>query len=166
MFRTHWIPPTGNGASNSIIGIVNQGGVTPGAFLPEDPDTLFDAIGALNAQEVMPNRWFIHGADFIKLRKVKETIGSKKYVLEPDLTVDATYRLLGIPDTVTNKLPEGTTVLADMTNVAVAHDISPIVTVVTERYAEYDQVGLRVVTRYDVGLLHPEAVAVLVEPGS
>ena len=66
----------------------------------------------------------------------------------------------------TNKLEQGVAVLADMSNVAVARDVSPSVTVLTERYAEYDQVGLRVVTRYDVGLLHPEAVAVLVEPGS
>jgi HK97 family phage major capsid protein len=156
---------TGDGASDTITGLINQDGVTTGAFLPEDPDTLFDAIGLLNAEEVTPNRWFINGADFVTLRKVKESSGSKKYVLESDLSVDATYRLLGVPVTITNKLPPGTAILADMSNVAVARDISPSVTVLTERYAEYDQVGLRVVTRYDLGLLHPEAVAVLTEPG-
>ena len=73
----------------------------------------------------MPNRWFINGDDFITLRQVKEISGSAKYVLEPDLTVDATYRLFGIPVTVTNKLDPGTAILADMSNVAVARDISP-----------------------------------------
>ena len=140
--------------------------MSTGAFVPSDPDSLIDAIGLLNAREVSPSRWFISGADFVTLRKVKEASGNKKYVLESDLTKDATYQLFGIPVTVTNKLEQGVAVLADISNVAVARDVSPSVTVLTERYAEYDQVGLRVVTRYDVGLLHPEAVAVLVEPGS
>ncbi|MBV5244180.1 phage major capsid protein [Mycolicibacterium sp. PAM1] len=157
----------GTGASDTITGIINQTGVQTDFWDPADPDSLMDAIGLAVAAEANPNRWFLNGADFIKLRKVKETTGSKKYVLESDLTKDATYRLLGIPVTVTNKLEEGTAVLADMSQVAVARDIAPSVTVLTERYAEYDQVGLRVVTRYDLGLLHPEGVIVLgIEGGS
>jgi HK97 family phage major capsid protein len=156
----------GYGASDSITGLWYQSGVTTGVWDPTDPDSLLDAIGLLNAQEVMPNRWFINGEDFITLRKVKEASGSAKYVLESDLTKDATYRLFGIPVTVTNKLAPSTAILADMSQVAVARDISPSVTVLTERYAEYDQIGLRVVTRYDVGLLQPKAVARLSEPGS
>lgn len=156
----------GDGASDSITGIWNQDAVQTGEFDPTDPDTMLDAIGQLHAAEVMPNRWFINSADFITLRKVKEDSGSAKYVLEPDLTADATYKLFGIPITITNKLSAGTAILADMSTVAVARDIAPSVTVLTERYAEYDQVGLRVVTRYDVGLLHPEAVVRLSEPGT
>ena len=156
----------GNGASDSITGLWYQSDVTTGVFDPADPDTLLDAIGLLNAQEVMPTHWFINGQDFITLRKVKETSGSAKYVLESDMTKDATYRLFGIPVVVTNKLSPSTAILADMSQVAVARDISPSVTALTERYAEYDQVGLRVVTRYDVGLLQPKAVARLSEPGS
>ncbi len=89
----------GDGTDYSITGIINQDNTIPGDFDPEDPDTLLDAIGLLTAQEVMPNRWFINGADFVTLRKVKEASGSAKYVLEPDLTADATYRLFGIPVT-------------------------------------------------------------------
>lgn len=66
----------------------------------------------------------------------------------------------------TNKLDEGTAVLADMSNVAIARDLAPSVTVLNERYAEYDLIGLRVTTRYDLGLLHPEAVIVLTGAGS
>ncbi|MCG7582787.1 phage major capsid protein [Mycolicibacterium sp. OfavD-34-C] len=158
---------TGDGADDSITGIINQDDVQTDIWDPTDPDTLMDAIGLAVAAEVMPNRWFINGADFVKLRKVKETTGSKKYVLESDLTKDATYRLLGIPVTVTNKLEEGTAILADVSQVAIARDIAPSVKVLTERYAEYDQIGLRVVTRYDLGLLHPEGVIVLgLEQGS
>jgi HK97 family phage major capsid protein len=151
----------GDGTSDTITGFINQTGVQTADWDPTDPDSLMDAIGLAVAAEASPNRWFINGADFIKLRKVKETTGSMKYVLESDLTKDATYRLLGIPVTVTNKLDEGQAVLADMSQVAIARDIAPSVTVLTERYAEYDQVGLRVVTRYDLGLLHPEGVIVL-----
>jgi hypothetical protein len=52
-----------------------------------------------------------------------------------------------------------------MSQVAVARDVSPSVTELNELYAKTDGVGLRVVTRYDVGLLHPEGVIVLTEGG-
>lgn len=156
----------GDGNDDSITGIVNQPDVQLDSWDPTDPDTLVDAIGLAVAAEVTPNRWFISGADFITLRKVKESDTSNKYVLESDLTRDATYRLFGIPVTVTNKLPEGMAILADMSQVAIARDLAPSVTVLSERYAEYDQIGLRVTTRYDLGLLHPEGVIVLDSQGS
>lgn len=157
---------TGTGTSSSITGIINQAGVTTGAFDPSDPDSLLDAIGTLNALEVTPNRWFINGADFVTLRKVKKDATSNEYVLESDVTKDATYRLFGIPVTVTNKLAAGTAILADTSNIAVVRDTAPSITVLSERYADFDQIGLRVTTRYDLGLLHPEAVAVLGDNGS
>ncbi len=51
--------------------------------------------------------------------------------------------------------------LADMSKVAVARDTNPSVTVLTERYAEFDQIGLRVTARYDAAPLLPEAIVVL-----
>lgn len=156
----------GTGASDTITGIINQPDVQTHVWDPTDPDSMLDAIGLAVAAEVTPNRWFLNGADFVALRKVKEATGSKKYVLESDLTKDATYRLFGIPVTVTNKLAPGDAILADMSQVAIARDIAPSVKVLTERYAEYGQVGLRVVTRYDLGLLHPEGVIYLTEDGS
>lgn len=156
----------GTGASDAITGILHQDGTTGGDFDPTDPDSLLDAIGSLNALEVTPNRWFINGDDFVTLRKVKEATGSNKYVLESDLTEDAAYRLFGVPVTITNKLDPGVAILADTSNIAVVRDTSPSITVLSERYAEYDQIGLRVTTRYDLGLLHSEAVAVLGQDGS
>lgn len=149
----------GTGASDSITGIINQTGVQTGELDVTDPDSLLDAIALCHAEEVTPNRWFLSSADFIALRKIKDTTG--KYVLEADLTADTTYRLFGIPVTVTNKLAAGKAILVDMNQVAVARDVAPSITVLTERYAEYDMVGLRIVTRYDLGLLHPEGVVVL-----
>lgn len=156
----------GDGADYSITGLINQADVTTGALDVADADSLLDAIGTLNALEVTPNRWLINGADFVALRKLKEATGSSKYLLESDVTRDATYRLFGIPVTITNKLPQGTAVLADFNQVAVARDVAPSITVLTERYAEFDEIGLRIVARFDLGLLHPEAVAVLTAAGS
>ena len=152
---------TGDGTSDSITGITEQAEVQTGVLDITDADSLLDALGLAVAAEVMPNRWFVNGADFIALRKLKEATDSSKYLLESDLTKDATYRLFGIPVTVTNKLPAGTAILADMSQVAVARDVAPSVTVLSELYAATDEVGLRVVTRYDCGLLHPEGVIVL-----
>lgn len=149
----------GDGTADSITGIINQTGIQTGALDVDDPDSLLDAIALCHAEEVTPNRWFLNSQDFIALRKVKDTTG--KYILEADLTADTTYRLFGIPVTVTNKLAKGKAVLADMNQVAVARDVAPSITVLSERYAEYDMVGLRIVTRYDLGLLHPEGVVVL-----
>lgn len=157
---------TGDGDDDTITGIIEQDGVQTDVWDPTDPDSLLDAIGLAVAAEVTPNRWFLNGADFVALRKVKETSGSAKYVLESDLTKDATYRLFGITVQVSNKVPQGTAILADMSQVAIARDVAPSVKVLTERYAEYGQVGLRVQCRYDLGLLHPEGVIVLTEDGS
>lgn len=149
----------GTGASGGITGILNQTGVQTGDLDVEDPDSFLDALALTSAAEVTPTRWFINGADFIALRKVKD--GSGKYLLESDLTRDATYRIFGIPVTVSNKIPAGKAILADTSQIAVVRDVNPSITVLTERYAEFDQIGLRVVCRYDLGLLHPEGVVVL-----
>uniref|UniRef100_A1UHG4 Phage major capsid protein, HK97 n=1 Tax=Mycobacterium sp. (strain KMS) TaxID=189918 RepID=A1UHG4_MYCSK len=153
---------TGAGTSNTITGLINQTGVQTGELDVADADSLLDAIALASAAEVTPNRWFINGADFIALRKLKEApTGSSKYLLESDVTAGPTYRLFGIPVTVTNKLAEGKAVLADTTQIAVARDLAPSVKLLDQRYAEYDEQAIRVVTRYDLGLLHPEAVVVL-----
>jgi HK97 family phage major capsid protein len=150
---------TGDGASNTIRGIINQSGVQTGPLDVADADSLLDAIAQASAVEATPNRWFINGQDFIALRKLKD--GQQRYLLESDVTKDVTYRLFGIPVTVTNKLAVGKAVLADTSQIAVARDLAPSVMLLAERYAEYDEQAIRVVTRYDLGLLHPEAVIVL-----
>lgn len=148
-------------AADGITGLINQPGVQTGILDVTDADSLLDAIALASAAEVMPNRWFVNGTDFIALRKLKEDATSKKYLLESDVTAGPTYRLFGVPVTVTNKLAQGKAILADVSQVAVARDMAPSVTILSERYADYDQIGIRVVTRYDLGLLHSEAVIVL-----
>lgn len=151
---------SGAGASDSITGIIHQAGVSTATLDATNPDSLLDAIGVAVANEVEPTRWFINGADFITLRKVKAS-GTGEYLVQPDVTGAARYALFGIPVTVTNKLATGTAVLAKMDEIAVVRDVAPSVTLLAERYAEFDQQAIRVVTRYDLGLLHPEGVVVL-----
>lgn len=150
---------TGDGTDGSVTGIINQPDVQTGVLDATDPDSLMDALAMAHAAEVTPNRWFLSGADFFALRKVKDTTG--KYVVQADVTADATYRLFGVPVTVTNKLATGTAVLANMGEVAIARDLNPTVKLLDQRYAEYDEQAIRVVARYDLGLLRPEGVVVL-----
>lgn len=150
---------TGTGVTKSITGITKQAGVSTGVLNTANPDSLLDALATAHASNVTPNRWFLSGADFFALRKLKD--GDGHYLIESDVTVGATYSLFGVGVTVTNKLPVKTAVLADMSQVAVVRDIAPSVTLLPERWAEFDQTGIRVVTRYDLGLLHPEGVVVL-----
>lgn len=150
----------GDGAGETVTGIVNQTGVQQGVLDATDPDSLLDGIALAHAAEVTPTRWFVSGADFVSLRKVR-TSGTGEYVLQPDVTRDARYALFGIPVTVSNKIPTGTAILADMGQVAVARDTNPTVKLLDERYAEYDEQAIRVTARFDLGLLHPEGVIVL-----
>lgn len=81
----------GAGTSNTIKGIIDQSGVRTGVL---HADSLLDAIALALAAEVTPNRWFINGADFIALRKLKESGTSSKYLLESDSRSDG---LTGFP---------------------------------------------------------------------
>lgn len=150
---------TGDGADDSVTGIINQPGVQTGTLDTADPDSLLDALALAAAAEVTPNRWMVSGADFFALRKLKD--GNGNYLIESDVTKDTTYRLFGVPVTVSNKIPAGTAVLANMAEVAVARDTNPTVKLLDQRYAEYDEQAIRVTARFDLGLLRPEGVIVL-----
>lgn len=154
----------GDGAAKSVTGIFNQAGTTSVEGALDAPDTFLDALAASAANEVTPTRFFINGGDFFKLRKVKDADG--RYLIQDSLQEGVSYQLFGIPVSVSNKVPAGKAALVDMAQVAVVRDIDPQVTVLTERYAEYDQVGIRVVTRYDLGLLHPEGVTIIQPAGA
>lgn len=131
-------------------------------------DHLLTAWGmALSADVNMSAlRWMLTPGDFVALRGVKDTSG--KYILSADPTADAVFRLFGAPVTVTGRIPDttgatpsGRAALVDFSQIAVARDLAPSVKVLTERYADYDQQALRVVTRYDAAPLNAEAVIAL-----
>lgn len=131
-------------------------------------DHLLTAWGmALSADVNMSTlKWILHPSDFVALRKVKDNTG--QYILNADPTADAVFRLFGAPVTVSKRVPDttgatpaGRAALVDFSQIAVARDLAPQVTLLDERYAEYDQKAIRVVTRYDAAPLNPEAVVAI-----
>lgn len=153
----------GDGAGNSVTGIIKQANITKTTLVVNDPDSYLDALALAASKEVAPNRFIINGGDFFTLRKIKDTNG--RYIMQGGPAENAPYTLFGVPVTVTNKMPAGKALLADTKEIAVVRDIDPQVTILNERYAEYDQVGIRVVTRYDLGLIRPEGVILMETAG-
>lgn len=149
----------GDGAGNTITGIFNQAGTTQLAHDPVDPDSYLDALAAAAAAESTPTTFYINGTDFFKLRKIKDSNG--RYIMTGGPAENVPYILHGTNVKVSNKIPAGKAALLNIKDVVVVRDIDPRVTLLTERYAEYDQVGIRVVTRYDLGLLRPSNVYIL-----
>ena len=150
----------GDGADGGATGFLKQEGTQTGVLDTSNPDSLLDMLAQAAAAEVTPNRWFLSGEDYKDLAKLKDQNG--RYMLQQSTAIDGAVvrTLFDVPVTVTNKLNKGEGALVDMKEVAVVRDIDPQVTILKERYAEFDQVGIRVTTRYDMGLLHPEGVIV------
>lgn len=159
----------GNGDGVSMPkGLINYAGtqiINVGGTL--SLDHLLDAWGAaLSANVAMSNlKWFLRPETFTALRKLKTTTG--EYLLQADPTADGIFRLWGAPVTVTPRIPTDTktsttqAVLVDMSQIAVARDMAPSVTVLTETFADYDQLALRVIARYDAAPMNPAAVVLL-----
>lgn len=125
-------------------------------------DTLMDAYGLALGANVDPDtlRLFIRPEDYMGLRRLKDADG--RYLLQPDAsTGKIIVPTLGAEAHISNRVPVGSAALADMAQVAVARDLDPSVTILTERYADYDQQAIRVVARYDAKPLNPQAVVTL-----
>lgn len=165
-----FITGTGGGtAQTSPLGLLNYSGITVAgsAVGTATPDDLYDMLGAaLDANvNVGSMRWMIAPTDFIALHKLKDADG--RSLVTPDPSQGAISRLLGLPITVTPKMPSSasagtaTVALVDFSQIAVARDLSPSVTILPERYAEFDQQAIRVMTRFDAKPLNPEAIVTL-----
>lgn len=144
---------------DTVTGLVHTPGALTATFDAEDPDSVLDAVADMAAEEITPTVLYMNGADFFTMRKVKDTTG--RALIQPDVTAGARFTLHGIPVRVSSKVAEGAPVLVDMSKVVVVRDLAPAVDILTERYAEYDQTGIRVRARYDIGVLHPSAVLVM-----
>lgn len=160
----------GDGAANTVLGLANQTGVqTMAAVGTPTIDDAHDAENLLLVANANPATavWFVHPRDFSTLRKQKDTSG--QYLLQPDPTEAGTYQLLGHRVYVTTQIPttggvganESRVVLADMAQVAVGRDQDVNVTLLAETYGDFDQVGIRVTSRWDIGLLNAAAVVKL-----
>lgn len=135
---------------------------------PLSLDVMMDAWGKAMAANVNMDalRWVMTSGDFVKMGKVKDSTG--RYLLTPDPTASAVFRILGAPVIISNRVPDttggtvtGRAALLDFSQVAVARDASPSVKVLTETFGDYDQQAIRVTARYDAKPLNPEAVVTI-----
>lgn len=124
-------------------------------------DTLLDAWGLALAANVNTGslKWVLSPEQFTELRKIKATDGN--YIVNADPTADATFRLFGSPVLVTSRVPAGSAALVDFSQIAVARDLNPTVKVLDQTFADFDQLALRVVARYDAAPMNPEAIVTL-----
>ena len=128
-------------------------------------DDLHDAEALALGENVDPAqlRWVMTSRELIDLRKIKANDGN--YIVQPDVTANGGYTLLGHPVIVTNRIPDATgtpntgrAALVDFSQVAVARDMAPTVKILDQTFGDYDQMAIRVVCRYDAKPLNPEAV--------
>lgn len=131
-------------------------------------DHLLDAQGAAMAENVDLGRtkWVFTSADFISLRKVKDTTG--QYVIQPDVARGAGFTLFGVPVLVTNRVPDttsatptGRAALVDFSQIIVARDVAPSVKVLDQTFGDFDQQAIRVVMRLDAAPANAKAVIAL-----
>lgn len=121
-------------------------------------DSILDGQGLALGANVDPARLrlFLRPSDYMALRAVKD--GDQRYMLQPDAAQGATPTVLGLPVTISPRIPEGRAALADMAHVVVARDVAPSVKVLDQTFGDYDQQAIRVVTRLDAAPTAPEAV--------
>ncbi|CPT00546.1 phage major capsid protein, HK97 [Mycobacteroides abscessus subsp. abscessus] len=161
----------GAGTSNTIKGIFKQSGIATGTLDLTDADSLIDGLATAQGNKVTPSHWVMTAASFAALRKLKVGTTDARYIFDPSTIQNGTsFQLLGLPVIITDNLPNaaGTPTkarvgLVDFSKVAVARDLDAEVKVLDQTWGDFDSVGIRVVTRYDVGLLQPKAVTVLTE---
>lgn len=131
-------------------------------------DSLLDCWGTAlqNNVSVETTKWVIQPKDVVALRKLKDS--SNRYLLQPDSTQQTAGTLFGLPVVVTPRFvdttdatPKGQLALVDFSQVVYVQDLAPSITVLKERYADYDQSALRVVTRFDLGIFNSKAVTLL-----
>lgn len=145
---------TATGAK-TVTGLLNQAGVATVKADPTSPDGILAGVAAMAATEVKPTAVLMNGADFYKMAGLKTTEGS--YLIQPDATRAMGYQVHGLQVTVSNKVPKGTSLMVDASQVAIVRDLNADVAILKEAFADRDSTGIRVVTRYDIGLLRAEA---------
>ncbi|MCH9736133.1 MAG: phage major capsid protein [Actinomycetia bacterium] len=174
----------GAGTDDTIKGILQQTGIATGTLDLTDADSLIDGMALAQGNKVKPSHWVMTSSTFATLRKLKiadsVTVGSpsdglthdyKQYLFDPSTIQNGTaFQVFGLPVIITDNIPDvsgspdkARVGLVDFSHVAVARDVNAEVKILDQTWGDYDSIGIRVVTRYDVGLLQPKAVTLLTE---
>ena len=158
----------GAGTSNTIKGILRASGIATGTLDLTDPDSIIDGLATAKGNKVNVTHLVMTSASFAALRKLKVGEDDARYLFDPSTIQNGTaFQLFGLPVIITDNIPAVATknrvALVDFGKVAVARDLDAEVKVLDQTWGDYDTVGIRVVTRYGVGLLQPKAVTLLTE---
>jgi len=160
----------GDGASNTIKGILRQTGIATGTLSLTDPDSLIDGLATAQGNKVNPTHWVMTSSSWATLRKNKiAATGSKQYLFDPNggIAGGTELRLFGLPVLVTDNIPAVSTKnrvgLVDFSKVVVARDVDAEVKILDQTWGDQDSIGIRVVSRWDTALLQAKAVTLLTE---
>lgn len=144
--------PRGLGAYQGVQTLAVGGALTV--------DHILDAQGLLMKANAPTSNltMFVRPDDYLAIRGTKDAVLGA-WVLDKDVNHGDLMRpILGCKVVPTTRIAEGTAYVAHMPSVAVARDVNPAVTILTERYAEFDEIGIRVVVRLDAAPLYPAAI--------
>lgn len=125
-------------------------------------DAILEAQGAALGAAVNPDALtlFVRPEDYMAIRGQKDADG--RYLVQPDVQAGGLVSpILGARVAPSRAVPAGRAALVDMSQVAVARDVAPAVTLLDQTFGAYDQQAIRVVTRMDAAALNPEAVITL-----
>lgn len=165
----------GTGSSNTIKGILRASSIATGTLDLTDADSLIDGMATALGNKVSPTHWVMTAAAFSALRKLKiaepgatSDQDFRQYLFDPSTIQNGTaFQVFGLPVIITDNIPAVSTkkrvALVDFSKVVVARDVDAEVKILDQTWGDYDSVGIRVVTRYDVALLQAKAVTLLTE---
>ncbi len=157
----------GAGTSDTIKGILNADNIQLGQLVLNDIDSLIDGLAIAQANHVSPTHLVMDVDTFTGFRKIKVGDDDARYVFDPSTVQSGTaFQLLGLPVILTEHVPTQGVAIVDFSKVVVARDVDAEVKILDQTWGDYDSVGVRAVTRYDVALLQDEAVTWLTEPGT
>jgi len=115
-------------------------------------DNIIRAIGTIVASGGVANAVYVNPADLTTLRLVKESTGSNKPVLQPDLQAGGAERIGGAVLFLTPGLAEGTALVAQSDQIVVGVRKDATVDFSAHQKFSADAVVARVVARADWGV--------------
>lgn len=151
----------GTATTGSPIGMSNftgnvNAGTAAGTAITSDDLFNVEELGYTENLNMAGARWAMSPATFTHIRKLTDNYGAR--VLAPSLAEGAPPTLLGHGYTVTNAVPDTALLLFDPAQIAVGMDQRASVTILDQLYANYDEIAIRVIARFDTKPMNSKAV--------
>lgn len=148
-----------------LLGVGGDGITTPKGLFGLTASEDVDVVGKLSIGTVMEGLQvamtnnvqtegmvlLVRPENFVQLRSEADADG--RSLVQPDASKGLSSPILGTNVVISNRIPEGRAALVRPSDLGFARDIFPQVTRLTERFADYDEQAIRVVSRADLGIL-------------